>query len=94
MSLLPGKDHTGPGPKAGSNHFRLYSQEFKAAAAAALPQTKSWLTAAETKKIPCPCQLFLLVLLQQMLEICKCSGLLNTYIKVNQSTPALGNCRW
>lgn len=48
MSPLPGKDHTGPGPKAGSNHFRLYCQEFKAADA--LPQTKSWLAAAETKE--------------------------------------------
>lgn len=66
MSPLPGKAHTGPRPKAGSDHLHTSDSTAKNAKQQQLPfhkQTLSWLTAADTKRIPCPCQLFLLVLL-------------------------------
>lgn len=69
MSPLPGKAHTGPRPKAGSDHLDTWDSTAKNAKQQQLPfhkQTLSRLTAADTKRIPCPCQLFLLVL--QMLR--------------------------
>lgn len=59
MSALPGKDHTGLRPKAESDHAHTSDSTAKNAEQQQqqLPfhkQTMSWLTAAETKKIPCP----------------------------------------